>query len=229
MYEGRTRGKRIRYTFSDDDETSDAPSNRRSARQSGLSTPAEPAGPTYSASGRQVRPPPTGLYGDSLTVPNGNNGRHAGGQDGADAIGEQNGASETRTRSGRTSGRSSGRPTQPVAHRKHIDGYNDLDEMDVESDAVSSENSWDGGGDDDEVVVAQDVSEEEDDEMSEDDDFDDEGPPPKSLVNVCEKFSLMTRYASSNFSRETSSISLIEACVFSIDSSKSRRCVSRNP
>ena len=73
MYEGRTRGKRMRYTYDDDDDdtdsanfASDAPSTRRSARhQSNGSTPAE-TGPTVTSSGRTVRPRGGGVYGESL-------------------------------------------------------------------------------------------------------------------------------------------------------------------
>ncbi|KAG9879047.1 hypothetical protein KCU94_g21278, partial [Aureobasidium melanogenum] len=55
LYEGRTRGKRIRYTYSDNEDESDATGSRRSARYSGHSTPAD-SGPVVTASGRQVRP-----------------------------------------------------------------------------------------------------------------------------------------------------------------------------
>ena len=73
MYEGRTRGKRMRYTYDDDGEHeeeddnsfSDATSTRRSARQSGRNTPAD-VGPQYTASGRQVKPRQGGEYGASL-------------------------------------------------------------------------------------------------------------------------------------------------------------------
>ena len=184
LYEGRTRGKRIRYTFSDDDETSDAPSTRRSARPSGVSTPAEPAGPTYTASGRQVRPRGTGFYG-----PTGAAEAKADGDapaEGADAeMPDGHDDSQMRTRGGGRSTRTNG-----TRGRAHIDGYNALDEMDDESDAVSSENSWDGGGDDDEEDDAAegamgDMTEdnEEEDEMSVDGDVDEDGRVRrKSLV-----------------------------------------------
>lgn len=63
----------MRYTFDDGDDEdeddtqtfSDATSNRRSARQSGRSTPAD-IGPQYTASGRQVRPRQGGEYGASM-------------------------------------------------------------------------------------------------------------------------------------------------------------------
>ncbi|KAK5130389.1 hypothetical protein LTR08_002136 [Meristemomyces frigidus] len=74
LYEGRTRGKRLRYTYDDDDSeaddgglTSDATSGaRRSTRnQSTRNTPSE-QGPLYTASGRLVSRPRTGEYGESL-------------------------------------------------------------------------------------------------------------------------------------------------------------------
>jgi hypothetical protein len=55
MYEGRTRGNRVKYTFSDDEnEFGSDSTNRRSTRNTRAHTPAE--GIT-TASGRQVRPP----------------------------------------------------------------------------------------------------------------------------------------------------------------------------
>ena len=57
MYEGRTRGKRIKYTYSDDEDMvfSDS-TQRRSARNTGTSTPAE-SGPVTTSSGRHIRAP----------------------------------------------------------------------------------------------------------------------------------------------------------------------------
>ncbi|KAG6037520.1 hypothetical protein E4U41_005028 [Claviceps citrina] len=59
MYEGRTRGKRIKYTFSDDEDGfySDSTGYRRSARDTGANTPAE-TGPVTTSSGRQIKAPP---------------------------------------------------------------------------------------------------------------------------------------------------------------------------
>ena len=65
----------------------------------------------------------------------------------------------TRTR-GVTQQKSSSRP------RKHIDGYNALDEMDDESDATSSGGGWDGGDDDEVEENIADDEEDEDIEMS---------------------------------------------------------------
>lgn len=57
MYEGRTRGKRVKYTYSDDEDMTFSDStNRRSARNTGTTTPAE-TGPLTTQSGRHVRAP----------------------------------------------------------------------------------------------------------------------------------------------------------------------------
>jgi hypothetical protein len=59
LYEGRTRGKRMKYTYSDDeaDFYTDSTTARRSTRNTRHHTPAEPSGPVTTASGRQVRAP----------------------------------------------------------------------------------------------------------------------------------------------------------------------------
>ncbi|UKZ59197.1 uncharacterized protein TrAtP1_000516 [Trichoderma atroviride] len=58
LYEGRTRGKRMKYTYSDDEDMfSDSTGYRRSARNTGTHTPAETA-PVTTSSGRTVRAPP---------------------------------------------------------------------------------------------------------------------------------------------------------------------------
>ena len=57
MYEGRTRGKRMKYTYSDDEDFYSDSTNRKSTRNTGTHTPAEPAGPVTTASGRQIKAP----------------------------------------------------------------------------------------------------------------------------------------------------------------------------
>ncbi|KKZ65241.1 hypothetical protein EMCG_08913 [[Emmonsia] crescens] len=109
LYEGRTRGKKLKYTYSDDEDddfSSDALPTRKSARQSRFSTPGEPVGPTYTASGRQVK--------------------------------ARVGGSRQRSGLGRLSNGTG----------NHIEGYNEVDEMDEESDAASSGNEWNGGNED---------------------------------------------------------------------------------
>lgn len=59
MYEGRTRGKRIKYTYSDDEDFtfSDSTTRRSTRNTGGTNTPAD-AGPVTTSSGRQIRAPP---------------------------------------------------------------------------------------------------------------------------------------------------------------------------
>lgn len=69
LYEGRTRGKRMRYTYDDDDDAeidgeSDATSMRKG--ESGTSTPLDEARPTVTASGRHVKSRLGGMYGESM-------------------------------------------------------------------------------------------------------------------------------------------------------------------
>lgn len=159
LYEGRTRGKRMRYTFSDeDDDGSDATSTRRSTRQSGVSTPAEPSGPTFTASGRQVRARVRGAYGE--TVLSGHTtSRTSPVVDGVDGT---NQGQEQSIANGRS--RRSGLRKEVDGWSKggdHISGYNSVDEMGSES----SEGEWDGGDDDDEVeepVIDDDEADDED-------------------------------------------------------------------
>lgn len=70
LYEGRTRGKRLRYTYDDNDdfeEESDATSGRRGGRDiSGRSTPFEETRPLVTSSGRQVKSRLGGMYGESM-------------------------------------------------------------------------------------------------------------------------------------------------------------------
>ena len=70
VYEGRTRGKRIKYTYSDDEDIffSDSTGQRRSTRNTGANTPAE-TGPLTTSSGRQIRAPPRlNMVGDDGTA-----------------------------------------------------------------------------------------------------------------------------------------------------------------
>ncbi|PGH23416.1 hypothetical protein AJ80_02526 [Polytolypa hystricis UAMH7299] len=121
LYEGRTRGKKLKYTFSDDEDdfSSDAPLSRRSTR---ISTPAEPTGPTFTASGRQVRARVGGTYGETMlsTRRNGVQSAVSADDEGDGQLSVANG----RSRRARANG---------WAH-------NTGDVMDEESDAASSDN-----------------------------------------------------------------------------------------
>ncbi|PVI07629.1 hypothetical protein DM02DRAFT_497216, partial [Periconia macrospinosa] len=172
LYEGRTRGKRMRYTFSDEENEldSDALSVRRSARNSGRETPGVPAAaPTVTASGRQVRSRATGAYGESLL--SGQTTERA-----SPATGDY-----VRSEASEEPQNAHGRSTRAAAtkavngfskKRKHSETYNSSDEE--EDDATS----WDGG-DEDEEPDQMDLDEDED---QSDDASDEEDQEPKSLV-----------------------------------------------
>jgi hypothetical protein len=68
MYEGRTRGKKLKYTYSDDEDMflDGLPSRRSTRNASSNVTPAEPSRPRFTASGRQIRSRAGGLYGEAL-------------------------------------------------------------------------------------------------------------------------------------------------------------------
>lgn len=182
LYEGRTRGKRMRYTFDDEAEDSDDFSLRRSGRNSDRSTPGE-AGPTVTASGRQVRQRGGGVYGESLlsgAVTNADTPM-TNDDDGSDG-------SEIPRNNGNRATRSGGRVSQLSGNRKRkfVDGYNDVDQLSDEEDATSSGNEWDGGDDDDDHVDDNVVEEEDDDDEMDDnevsDDEEDELLHPASLI-----------------------------------------------
>ncbi|KAF2490533.1 hypothetical protein BU16DRAFT_531020 [Lophium mytilinum] len=184
LYEGRTRGKRMRYTFSDeeDEDTSDAGSARRSTRQSGRGTPAAPSGPTVTASGRHVRSRLGGVYGESLLSGQTTTERASpatGEYERSDASEEPHPAHGRSTRAAANAKPANGRSKI----RKHIEGYNSIDEIDDEDDASSSGGEWDGGDEEDEVD-RMDVDEEDDTASSEEDIEDDAEPKPRSSLIV---------------------------------------------
>lgn len=124
----------------------------------------EPAGPTFTASGRQVRSRVGGAYGES--IPRGQQNAEASNVDEnpAPGVGEGELAPIGRTRQSvlRNGANVKARPGT------HIQGYNALDEMEEESDASSSGAEWDGGDDDDADDHVADEEDEEDADMSDD-------------------------------------------------------------
>ncbi|PSK56504.1 hypothetical protein B9Z65_6128 [Elsinoe australis] len=177
LYEGRTRGKRLRYTFDDDDEfeDSDGFSVRRSGRHSDRSTPAEAQGPVVTASGRQVKSREGGLYGESLLSNQMNNDDTAvsNDMDGSEMSGPT-------ARPSRQAAR--GYANENTKKRKHIDTYNEVDEMSDEDDAASS-GGWNSADNDDEVV---DGDRGDDEELSDDADLsmDDEDGQSSLIVKL---------------------------------------------
>lgn len=153
MYEGRTRGKRIKYTYSDDEDESysDATTHRRSTRNTGTHTPAE--GPTVTQSGRQVRSRQGGVYGETIL-----SGAQApavsfGNVDGTSE--EPEGADDTTSRPRRGAG-SSREANGYVKGGAHIEGYNSVDEMDSDEDDASEQDYGDDEDEEDHIQLESD-------------------------------------------------------------------------
>jgi hypothetical protein len=172
----------MKYTYSDEeDEGYSDTTSRRSTRNTGTHTPAEPAGPTVTLSGRQVRSRQGGTYGESML-----SGMHTP----AITVGGNDGTSEEHDEDGDIVGR---RPRRAAAVQgqngyksgggKHIEGYNSVDEMDDEDDA--SEQDYGDDEEEDHVSIESDVEDSDDlsngDDEMEDDLLDDESRK-KSLV-----------------------------------------------
>lgn len=121
-----------------------------------MSTPAEPAGPTFTASGRQVKSRHGGTYGESMLSGHVED-PEPDGQVRTDDVDLDDRESRSRARSQPAAPKTKNRPG------KHIDGYNELDEMEDESDAPSSGHEWDSG-----------IEDEADDHADDDDDDDDQ-------------------------------------------------------
>jgi hypothetical protein len=183
MYEGRTRGKRMKYTYSDEeDEGYSDTTSRRSTRNTGTHTPAEPAGPTITLSGRQVRSRQGGVYGES---------RLSGTHTPVVTVGGNDGTSEEHDEDGDIVGR---RPRRAAAVQsqngyksgggQHIEGYNSVDEMDDEDDA--SEQDYGDDEEDDHVSIESDV-EDSDNHSNDDDEMEDD------LLNESRKKSLVVK------------------------------------
>lgn len=144
LYEGRTRGKRMRYTYEDGEDVSgtDDASNLRSTRPSSTSTPAA-QGPAFTTSGRRVRSRFRQSYGETG---NADGDTPVTGDDGEED--ELSAPAPAPRGDGRA--RRTGRVQVNGAERggRRIAGYNDVDEMDEESDADSTGNEWDGDDND---------------------------------------------------------------------------------
>jgi hypothetical protein len=164
----------MRYTFSDDDEDdSDNFSTRRSARNSGVSTPAEHAGPTVTASGRHVKSRLGGMYGETILVDQRKEIENERAASAAAAASNTTG-SEEREQEDETEGhpRGSGRPARKTRAPRRIDDSSD-DEEDEQSGGPSSGNEWSGNEEEPDAeefeADAEEEEAEEDEEMNADD------------------------------------------------------------
>lgn len=162
MYEGRTRGKRIKYTYSDEEDeevSTDATTSRRSTRNTGTHTPSEGLGvPTVTQSGRQVKARQGGTYGETVlsgttvTV-------------GADSANDE---FEDDDISGRPRRAAAANDRKPKGGR-HIEGYNNVDEMTSEDEDDASEHDY-GDDEDEEDNISFASGDDGQDELSGDDD-----------------------------------------------------------
>ncbi|KAI9049157.1 hypothetical protein LZ554_007004 [Drepanopeziza brunnea f. sp. 'monogermtubi'] len=176
MYEGRTRGKRMKYTYSDEEDEvySDSTAARKSTRNTGTHTPAEPSGPTITQSGRQVKSRHGGAYGESML--SGMSTGCAVGFDGATdepSHAESNGGRPPR-RAAATNGQAS-----KAKPGRHISGYNSVDEMTSEEEGDASEQDY---GDDEEEDVPLESDVEDQDDLSDQDENEDLHEEPKKLI-----------------------------------------------
>lgn len=180
----------MKYTYSDeDDEGSDALSARRSRQQSGISTPAEPSGPTFTASGRQVRSSRQMLSGQQVITERPN-------LRGLDGAHDDELRPESRGRPRRIA-QQNGVESVPRS-RRYTKGYNSLDSMDEESDATSSGREW-ADGDDEELDDRMD-DEDEEVETSDNEVFEGEG------ASVQQSLMVSLRYKKSSLSHPSQNV-----------------------
>ncbi|KAI0902130.1 hypothetical protein F4806DRAFT_27018 [Annulohypoxylon nitens] len=181
MYEGRTRGKRMKYTYSDDEDfLSDSTGFRRSSHNTRNPTPAEPAGPVVTASGRQVKAPSRMTVDASSNLVTVSPTTSAG----------QNEATESKESSVGPSGRP--RRSAAVNHgtngwapsSKKGRGYNSMDDDMEDYDSQEDYSEPELGDDGD--AEPEDDSEEEEDEYDEDEEMvdDDLGDSNKESMMV---------------------------------------------
>ncbi|EXJ63165.1 hypothetical protein A1O7_03610 [Cladophialophora yegresii CBS 114405] len=177
LYEGRTRGKRMRYTYSDEEDGSDG-TGRRSARNSGISTPLE-SGPTVTASGRQVRSRVGGVYGESILVDQRRELERVAGEGHFTETSEDMPTTMPNGRGVRTS--RSGRQVKPPRAR-----YGETRESGESDEAQSSGKEWSGNEDEPDESEpdfdGEDRDQDMDEELSGDDEAEEDENTQESLV-----------------------------------------------
>jgi len=182
MYEGRTRGKRMKYTYSDEEEDiySDSTTTRRSTRNTGTHTPAENTGPTITQSGRQVKSRHGGAYGETVLSETHAHAVAAGGLDGTSEEPEGDGSSGRPRRAAAAAAATNG---WAAKGGRHIEGYNDVDEMTSDDEGDASEQDYGDDEEDDQVPLESDVDD-PDDLTDEDEDLDEVGEKKKLIVKL---------------------------------------------
>ena len=173
----------MRYTYDDDDSfLSDATSTRRSTRQSARNTPFD-SGPTVTASGRQIRQPRTGDYGEGLLSGAATAMEDLGPEDSEGVARSGTEDSDQPVNRGGRPMRSAARPAINGADgsrkRKHIETYNGIDEWSDEEVA----DDWDSDKNETEDERMPDADDEQEDDMSEaDEESEDEAEELPQLI-----------------------------------------------
>lgn len=184
-YEGRTRGKRMKYTYSDEEDFLSDSTVRRSSRNTRNPTPAEPVGPVTTASGRQIKAPSrmtvdasNNIVTTSPTTSQGHNGANTSKESSLGPSGRpKRSAAINHGTNGWTSSSS----------RKKT-GYGSMDDEMEDYDEDDNESSPELGDDEEDDHVPNDDSEdeedfEEDEEMA-DDDLDNQSAKDSMLVKL---------------------------------------------
>jgi hypothetical protein len=182
MYEGRTRGKRVKYNYEDeleDEFYTDSTQARRSTRNTRNHTPAEYIGPVTTASGRQIRAP------DRLNADTSSRGTPS-------VSGSVRGDSLPAEDVQMMELGPTGRPRRTAAVNHGTNGWapTSRKRKSEESESDEDEGSEPDFGDDEEEEEHVPVESEDEDEFNEepldeeDDDLQDMVPPPKLVVKL---------------------------------------------
>lgn len=166
----------MKYTYSDEDEIySDTTTSRRSTRNTRRNTP---EGPTVTQSGRQVKSRQGGAYGESIL-----SGARAsvGLTDEADNSESTGGRPRRAAVAAAAAGSTNGRPKGG----RHIEGYNNVDEMTSDEEGDASEQDYGDDEEDDPVSLASDVDDQ--------DELTDSEEPEDSAKENGEKKSLLVK------------------------------------
>lgn len=192
LYEGRTRGKRVKYTYSDDEDfMTDSTGNRRSTRNTRNHSPVD-NGPVVTASGRQSRPPAR-LAVDNLS----NGGASAAPSELGDAA--MDGIVDIEMSEAPEVG-PGGRPRRSAAVHHGTNGWTNPRKRRkdyISDDEDEDESEPDFGDDEEEEHVPQDESDDEEEFENaavEDDDDDVAGDSPKSNDSRVVKFNIKVKF-----------------------------------
>lgn len=176
LYEGRTRGKRLRYTYEDGvDEFEDS---EASLRRSGRSTPAfDDGGPVVTSSGRQVKSRLGGMYGETLSIDQ----RREAERDRVPSSAQSEDTDDMVVgANGRPLRKSIPTKRAAAARGRYADGLES--ESETDGDAEPSADEWNGDVDEPDEESDADAEGDDDDDLDEDDELMDDGGTQESLV-----------------------------------------------